>query len=371
VNPAHTRVDVHDDLRNEVRELITQWRAESGGEPVNDAWMRSFDPEFSRRLADGHLIGISWPKDVGGGGQSYRVRLAVAEELLRAGAPVNAHWLGERQVGPAIFRTGSQQLQDELLPGMLKGEIVFCVCMSEPEAGSDLAAVRTTAQDVEGGWLLNGTKIWTTNAHRATHAYILARTDPNAPKHAGLSEFIVDMDAPGISVSRILDMSGGHHFNEVSFQDVFVPTGRLLGEVGCGWRQVTEQLSFERSGPERVLSSYPLLGALIDSIDHADAGIEAELGELTSRLAFLRHLCRHITEALDHGAAPVQEAATLKYLGTQFERDVLDVARRAGTPAAELQDSYDQALMASPAFTIRGGALEVLLGLIAKKEAGS
>ncbi|MGW6458884.1 acyl-CoA dehydrogenase family protein, partial [Streptomyces sp. NPDC055078] len=342
--------------------------AERGGMPANDAWVRKFDAEFSKRLAERHLIGISWPKETGGGGESYRVRLAVAEELLRAGASVSAHWLGERQVGPAIFRTGSPQVREELLPGILSGEFVFCVCMSEPGAGSDLASVRTSAREVEGGWLLNGTKTWTTNAHRATHAYVLARTDPEAPKHAGLSEFIIDMDAPGISVSPIVDMSGDHHFNEVAFDEVFVPAHRLLGELGQGWRQVVEQLSFERSGPERVLSSYPLLGALVDSPDHADAGIEAELGELTARLACLRQLCRQVTDALDAGGAPVQEAATLKYLGTQFERDVLDVARKAGAPASALQTSYEEALMASPAFTIRGGALEVLLGLIAKKE---
>jgi alkylation response protein AidB-like acyl-CoA dehydrogenase len=242
--------------------------------------------------------------------------------------------------------------------------------MSEPEAGSDLAAVRTAATAVDGGWLLRGRKIWTTGAHRASHAYVLARTSPGPRKHHGLSEFIVDMDSDGILASPIVDMAGEHHFSELVFDDVFVPHGRLLGVEGDGWRQVIEQLSFERGGPERVLSTYPLL---VEILAHGDVVRERrdehELGEFVARLAALRTMAFDVAAQLDRGIVPVQEAATLKYLGNAFERDVVDYGRRilgAGGP----ESPYGQALLASPGFSLRGGAADVLLSIIVRQDAG-
>jgi alkylation response protein AidB-like acyl-CoA dehydrogenase len=207
--------------------------------------------------------------------------------------------------------------------------------MSEPQAGSDLAAVRTAAKKTHDGWLITGRKTWTSQAHRATHVYLLARADSTGRKHDGLSEFVVDMTAAGIEVSPIWDLSGEHHFNEVTFTDVFVPDHRLIGEPGNGWRQVVEQLSFERGGPERVLSSYPLLAETLEWLRaDRDNRFDTELGELVARLSTLRQQCWEIAQALDAGCAPVVEAASLKYLGTQFEVDVIEFARRVGLPAA-------------------------------------
>ena len=190
--------------------------------------------------------------------------------------------------------------------------------MSEPEAGSDLAAVRTTAQRVDGGFRVNGRKIWTSHAHHATHSYLLARTDKTEKKHEGLTEFVVDMTADGVSVTPIVDMAGSHHFNEVVFDDVFVPARRVIGVEGNGWRQVTEQLA-----------------------------------------------C-----ALDAGEAPMRAAATLKYLGTDFEREVLEFARRAtGSGVVPPDSPLGEAIMAAPGFSIRGGSSEVLLSILAKQEA--
>jgi alkylation response protein AidB-like acyl-CoA dehydrogenase len=358
-------------LRQTVRDLTGEWLAAGRYVPRSDCWLRSFDLEFSRELSARGLIGLTWPTEFGGAGLDARSRLAVTEELLRAGAPVAAHWIGDRQIGPAILRYGTPELQHELLPGIVAAEYLFCLGMSEPEAGSDLAAVHTTAVKVDGGWRVNGRKTWTSQAHHATHAYLLARTDASGRKHEGLSEFVVDMAGDGVEVSPIWDMSGEHHFNEVSFTDVFVPDGRLLGQVGNGWRQVTEQLSFERGGPERVLSTYPLLRQVMQQLrDEGDGRFDAEVGELVARLSVLRRQCWEIAEALDAGRAPITEAASLKYLGTKFEVDIIEFARRVGFGVAQ-DDPLAQAICAAPGFSIRGGSSDVLLSIIAKSEVRS
>ncbi|BBY80228.1 acyl-CoA dehydrogenase family protein [Mycolicibacterium pulveris] len=356
------------ELRQVVRELTEEWLAAGRYVPRSDCWLRSFDLEFSRELARRGLIGLTWPREFGGAGLDARSRLAVTEELLRAGAPVAAHWIGDRQIGPAILRYGSPELQRELLPGIIRAEYIFCLGMSEPEAGSDLAAVRTSAVKVDGGWRVTGRKTWTSQGHHATHAYLLARTDSSGRKHEGLSEFIVDMSSEGVQVSPIWDMSGEHHFNEVLFTDVFVPDNRLIGQVGNGWRQVTEQLSFERGGPERVLSTYPLLREVIQQLRDADEHrFDAELGDMVARLSVLRRQCWEIAEAMDEGRAPITEAATLKYLGTRFEVDVIEFARRTGFAVVQ-GEPLAQALCAAPGFSIRGGSSDVLLSIVAKNE---
>ncbi|MFC5747458.1 acyl-CoA dehydrogenase family protein [Actinomadura rugatobispora] len=355
------------DYRERVRDLCARWREEGRYRPRSDAWLRSFDPGFSRELGALGLIGVSWPRAYGGGGATYRVRLAVTEELLRAGAPVAAHWTADRQVGPVVLRYGSDRLRAELLPRITAGEVVCAIGMSEPDAGSDLASVRTSARPAEGGWLLNGRKTWTSHAHHATHLYVLARTSRGERRHQGLSEFVVDTATPGIEVTPIVDMTGEHHFNEVALTDVFVPAHGLLGEPGNGWRQVTEQLSLERGGPERVLSTYPLVVEILAraSGGPADPATAARIGELTARLAALRRLCRTVADALDRGEVPVQEAATLKYLGNRFEQDTVDLARDLGFSDGPL---YRPTLLAAPAFALRGGAADLLLDLISRQE---
>jgi alkylation response protein AidB-like acyl-CoA dehydrogenase len=202
-------------LRTEVRDLTGRWRDEGRYTPRSDSWLRSFDPAFSRELAARRLLGIPWPRRFGGRAGSNVMRLAVTEELLRAGAPVAAHWIADRQIGPAILRHGSDRLQAEILPGITAGRYLFCLGMSEPGAGSDLAAVRTFATPADGGWRVSGRKVWASLAQHATHIYLLARTERRERKREGLTEFIADMDSPGIRVSPIIDLAGEHHFNEV------------------------------------------------------------------------------------------------------------------------------------------------------------
>jgi alkylation response protein AidB-like acyl-CoA dehydrogenase len=364
---------VHEDLAALRRDVRAFLRAASFT-PRCDSWMRGVDPDFTAAVAAQGWIGMTWPREYGGGERSNAARLAVTEELLRAGAPVAAHWTADRQIGPVVLRHGTDRLRREFLPAICRGEVVVCLGLSETEAGSDLAAVRTRAVEVPGGWSITGAKIWTTAAHVATHAYVLARTGPAEPRQEGLTEFLVDIGAPGITVRPILDLVGEHHFNEVFFDEVFVPDERVLGTVGAGWKQVTEQLAFERGGPERYLSTYPLLAEVVRAVRrHPDRAANEQLGALTTRLAGLRALSAGVAAAIDAGRAPVREAAALKLLGTQFEKDVVEGGRYVLDVTGALDDPATAALLADavtavPAGSIRGGASEVLRTILGRAE---
>jgi alkylation response protein AidB-like acyl-CoA dehydrogenase len=355
-------------LRREVRTVIA-----GSGVPRFarcDAWMRGHDPQFTAELARHGLIGVSWPGEFGGRDAGSVDRLVVTEELLRAGAPVAAHWIADRQIGPAILRYGSRDLQERFLPVIAAGRITFCLGMSEPESGSDLAAVRTRAVRDGDTFRLTGRKIWTSHAHRSTHAYVLARTGEEGDRHGTLTEFVVDLGSAGIEIRPIYDLSGEHHFNEMVFDQVEVPAANVLGSVGAGWAQVTEQLAFERGGMERVLSTYPLLARIIDEIPDADP---RALGRLVARLHTLRAMAFRIAQAMDAGRAPVRDAALLKFLGTTFESDVVEFARDTlllspDPGAGGIEGLLADGITATPGATLRGGATEVLLGIIAKQQ---
>lgn len=325
--------------------------------PMVDGWMAGFSPAFSRALGAEGWIGSTWPSRYGGRELPNRVRHAVIEELLAAGAPVAAHWFADRQIGPSLLRHGTQEQRRRFLPAIARGELYFSVGLSEPDSGSDLASVRTraTRQD-SGGWLVDGAKVWTSHAHEAHHVLALVRTSPPDPerRHAGLSQLIVDLRAPGVTVRPIRSLDGAHHFNEVVFDDVRVPDGDVLGVVGNGWPQVIEELSYERSGPERFLSTFPLLST-VDG---------PALGHLYSRVWALRQLSTGVAAALDDARAagpPSLDAALVKDLGTGVELDVIDAVRRTGRPHPLLA----QAQLASPGFSLRGGTTEIMRGIIA------
>ncbi len=248
-------------FRQEIRAFVREALPEPPDIP-EDAWIIGFDRTFSKKLAARGWIGLTWPREYGGQGKSYLDRLILTEELLRHGAPVAAHWLGDRQMGPSILRYGTPEQKRKFLPGIISGDIVFCIGMSEPGAGSDLAGLQTKAVDDGDAYVLSGQKIWTSFAHLADYCYLVARTNPDVPKHKGISEFLVDMRTPGITIKPIVDMTGAHHFNEVFFDQVRIPKNCLVGEKDRGWYQIASQLDYERSGIERLMSNYPILGAI-------------------------------------------------------------------------------------------------------------
>jgi acyl-CoA dehydrogenase len=248
--------------------------------------------------------------------------------------------------------------------------------MSEHDAGSDLAAVKTRANRVDGGWSLRGTKVWTSGAHLAHWIVVLARTSPLDPdhRHAGFSQFIVELDSPGITIDPIVQMGGEHHFNEVTFDEVFVSDADVFGSVGDGWRQVTSELGFERSGPERILSTVTLILAAIRALPtDADDGTAAAVGELVARMISLRQLSISVARALAAGEDAATRAALVKDLGTRFEQDSVELAAdlldrldRRTPEAGRLAELLATARLHSPLFTLRGGTNEVLRGVVAR-----
>lgn len=364
------------DLRRSVRNFLADDRREFGWEPTVDAWLSSWDEEFSARLGDAGFIGLTIPREFGGHGLSYLHRYVVTEELLAVGAPVAAHWIADRQVAPGLLAYGSPQQRQHYLPQIAAGRYFSAIGMSEPQAGSDLAAATTRATRTEGGWLLTGTKTWTSGAHLAHQIVVLARTSaPDPDRHSGFSQFIVPTETPGVEIRPILLMSGEHHFNEVAFDDAFVSDANVLGQIGAGWRQVTAELSFERSGPERILTTLPLLTQLVRGLagSTVDDAVAAAVGDLIARLVSLRQLSISVAQALANGQSASNQAALVKDLGTQFEQQSVELAGEllsyisVGAPEREaVVRMLTAARLHAPLFTLRGGTNEVLRGVVAR-----
>lgn len=359
-------------LRAAVRQFITSDRATHGWQPEIDSWLTSWDAGFSARLADAGYVGLTIPAEYGGHGRGFLHRYVVTEELLGQGAPVAAHWFADRQVAPSLLSYGSQEQRRRLLPQIAAGRLYSAIGMSEHGAGSDLAATATKATRTGDGWVLNGTKVWTSGGHRAHFAIVLARTSPLDPehRHAGFSQFIVMLDAPGVSISPIITLDGHHHFNEVTFEDVALTDGDVLGEVGDGWHQVTAELGFERSGPERILSTAVLIFGVLRALGpDVDDHTAAAVGDLMGRAMSLRQLSVAVARDLAAGRDAATRAALVKDLGTRFEQESVELC-------ADLLESVDDpgglravlatARLHSPMFTLRGGTNEVLRGVIAR-----
>lgn len=361
-------------LRAEVRDFLATELADFPASRRMESWS-GFDPEFSRKLGARGWIGMTFPTEYGGHGRSNLERYVVIEELLAAGAPVVGHWIADRQSGPSILRFGSEAQKRFFIPRIVAGECFFCIGMSEPNSGSDLASVRTRATKVEGGWLINGTKLWTSQAHQA-HFMILFCRSSGTPedRQSGTSQFLVDMKATsGMTVRPVLALTGEHHFNEIHFQDAFVPDAALLGEEGQGWHQVTSELAYERSGPERFLSSFILLVETLRVLGPAPSQRAAiAIGRLGAHLVTLRRLSRSVAGMLEAGGNPATQAALVKDLGALLEQEIPDVARdlvAVDPPTAEIErfaEVLAYITLHAPSFSLRGGTREILRGIIAR-----
>ena len=338
------------------------------------SWM-GVDAGFSRAMAEAGLLGLTVPQRYGGSGRGPFARYVVVEELLAAGAPVGLHWIADRQSAQVILGFGSEAQKHFYLPRICRGEIFFCIGMSEPGAGSDLASVRSRAERTENGWRLSGQKIWTTGAHLCDYMIALVRTSgtPDDRQH-GLSQFIVDLRAPGVTIRGIEDATGHRDFNEIFFDDVELPDEALLGQEGAGWAQVNAELAFERSGPERIWSSAVLFDAWVAhlrSVDACEARVKC-VGALTAQLAALRAMSIAVTARLAAGDQPVVEASLLKDLGTSFEQTIPvaiadDLGSRPDEPVdTALKAALVDALALAPAYSLRGGTREILRGIIAR-----
>ena len=358
-------------LRAEVRGFLTEHAPNFTPEIRARSWM-GFDRDFTRAVGAKGWIGMCWPSEFGGAERSFLERNIVLEEMLAAGAPVGAHWIGDRQSGPLILRLGTEDQKRHFLPRIASGEYAFCIGLSEPDSGSDLASLRTKAEKVDGGWKLNGRKIWTTFGHLCDWMIALVRTSPapeGGARHIGLSQVLVDLRAPGVNIRPICDLVGEKGFNEITFDDVMLPEDALVGQEGAGWAQATSELAFERSGPDRYLSSHPLLEVAMTTLKQ-DAVAAPALGRQVARLWALRNMSVAVAGMLEDGQDPVRQAALVKDLGNDFEQALPNVVRdliATEDMPEDMRRMHAYLTQIVPTFSLRGGTREIMRGIIARE----
>ena len=362
-------------LRVPVRAFLAQAMQKVPAHIRAKSWA-GYDAAFSRKLGRQGWLGITLPKEYGGGGRSPFARYVLVEEFLNFGAPVGSHWIADRQSGPLILKYGTEAQKQFYLPPICRGESFFCIGMSEPNAGSDLASVKTRATKMASGWTLNGQKIWTTNAHNCQFMIALVRTSGEAAdRQKGLSQIIVDLSLPGVTIRPITDLTGDSYFCEVFFDNVLLADDALIGEEGKGWEQVTAELAFERSGPERLFSSIVLFDEWLAFI-RTEAGRTPEsvrlAGKIFSQLAPLRAMSIAVTEKLARGESPIVEAALVKDLGTGVEQFIPSAladdlfSRETQNAPLELLQTLNYVTQVAPSYSLRGGTRDILRGMIAR-----
>jgi len=331
-----------------------------------DSWLIGTSREFSLELAERGWLGMTWPVNEGGHGRSALERFVVFEALIGTGAPLATSWFADRQIGPTLLQFGTPEQRRRFLPDIVAGTSAWSIGMSEPDAGSDVASIRTRAERDGDDWIVSGTKVWTSGAADADWCYVIARTDPDAPPHAGLSELIVDLHSPGISISPITDMTGNRHFCEVVYTDVRVPGDNLVGEENGSFRQVMRQMEHERGGIDRLVSNRALFDDLLSLADTADPLVRQEIAELETGYRIGRHLV--LREVL--GQAPAGFSAATKTFCTEFEQRVSDFCTRVAGADAMLSSRVARNSCYAPAYTIMGGTTNILRNIIGERILG-
>ena len=360
-------------LRLEVRAFLSEALAGRTAQQRARSWSAA-DPAFSRAVGAKGWIGMTWPRRYGGSERSALERYVVLEEMLAAGAPVSAHWIAERQSGPLLLRYGSEAQKAAILPRIARGECVFCIALSEPDSGSDIASIRTRARPVPGGFAIDGTKVWTSKAHVSDYMVLFCRTDaPAENRHAGFSQFLIDLSVVRPKIRPIRAMTGEHHFNEVVFENTFVPEEAVIGRLGQGWAQITSELAYERSGPERLLSSFAVLVEWVRVFRKApSARAEIALGRIAAHLIALRRLSRSVAWLLQSDRDMTLQAALVKDLGTSLEQEIPEIVRLLveSEDDEDLLADFEAVLafntLAAPSFSLRGGTREMLRNMIAR-----
>jgi alkylation response protein AidB-like acyl-CoA dehydrogenase len=375
-------------FRQEVRQFLEEEIAQGSFEPRCDAWIQGFSPDFTRKIAQKGWIGLTWPKEYGGQGRSQVDRFILTEELLRYGAPAACHWFADRQIGGSVLKYGNEEQKADLLPRILRGEAYIGLGMSEPEAGSDLASLKTKATEDGDHFIIDGQKMWTSCGHFMNYIYLVARTDREAPKHKGISEFIVDVSLPGITITPTIDITGSEAWAEVFFDNVRVPQKYLIGEKNRGFYQIINQLDYERAGLERLMGNYPLFDAIIKFAKETerngrplakDTLVRHKLAQLQVEFEVGRLLSYRVALVIDEGRAPNIEAAMAKAYSTDFEQRLASVAMDilglhgqlvAGSKWVPMLGMAPHSYLASKGYSLQAGTTEVLRNIIATRGLG-
>src|SRR5438876_11458894 len=363
-------------LRAEVRAFLAKEIEAGTFSPDPGGIDGTYSEEFSRKVGAKGWIGMTWPKKYGGRERSFLERYVVTEEFRVANAPVRLHFVADRQSGPILMKYAPERVKMDVLPRICRGEVCFAIGMSEPNSGSDLFAAKTRATKTDGGYLINGTKIWTSSAHIADYMIAIFRTSPPTKENRrhGLTQFLVKMKQPGIQVTPLSQITGQNEFNEVVFTDYFVPDDHVLGELDGAWKQATSELAYERSGPERFLETYYVLTELVRAVGAKPDTRSAEgIGRLVAQLHTMRRMSVSVAGMLQAGKEPVVEASIVKDIGTVWEQQlphrVRDLAAFVDPDASNhetLENQLSFAIKTAPKLTIQGGTTEVLRGIIAR-----
>jgi alkylation response protein AidB-like acyl-CoA dehydrogenase len=342
-------------------------RAAAKFEMPEDSWLIGNDRSFSRELAERGWIGMTWPVEHGGQGRTALERFMVVEGLISTGAPIASSWFADRQIGPTLLQFGTDEQRTRWLPGIVDGSAQWSIGMSEPDAGSDVASIRTRAARDGDRWIVNGQKIWTSGAADADWIYLIARTDPDAAPHQGLSEFVVAMDSPGITIKPITDATGNRHFCEVFLEDVEVPHAHLVGEANGSFRQVMRQMEHERGGIDRLVSNRALydlvrerLGTITDPL----------LRQQFARAESIYTIARNMVLREVVGQAPPGWSAITKTLATEFETEVANLCGRALGAETMLWNRVSRNICYAPAYTMMGGTTQVLRNIVGERVLG-
>jgi alkylation response protein AidB-like acyl-CoA dehydrogenase len=352
------------ELARQARALAQEWTTDA--QITEDSWLIGTSREFSLELARRGWLGMTWPTEWGGHGRSPLERFVVVEELISAGAPIATSWFADRQIGPTLLQFGNDDQRHRWLPEIVAGTSAWCIGMSEPDAGSDVASIRTRAEPRGDRWVLNGAKVWTSGASEADWCYLIARTDPDAPPHKGLSEFVVDLSAPGIEVRRIRDATGNEHFCELLLEDVEVPVANLVGTENGSFGQVMRQMEHERGGIDRLVSNRRLYVDALASADRGSPLVRQDIARLESVYSVGRNMI--LREVL--GQAPQGWSAVTKTLCTEFEQDVADFCVKVAGADALAWNRVSRGICYAPAYTLMGGTTQVLRNIIGERMLG-
>ena len=353
-----------DDLRAHARKVATDAVERYGRH--NDSWINGFSKDFAKEMAALGWIGMTWPTEHGGGGRPPIDRLIVGEELISAGAPIAAMWFADRQMGPTLINFGTADQQEEFLPGILSGDTTWCIGMSEPDSGSDLASLTTSAERDGNDFVINGQKIWTSFGESADYCYLICRTDSSGPPHTGISEVIVPMDSPGIEVRPITDMTTNRHFCEVWFSDVRVPVANLVGVEGNAFKQTMRQLEHERGGIDRLVSNRALYEMAAARADTNDPRVRQEMAAIEIEYRLGRVLVAR--EVL--GQAPSGFSAATKCFCTEHEVRVAEFVAATLGAEATLWTDVTKGLAYAPGYTIMGGTSNIMRNILGERVLG-
>ena len=352
------------ELRDHARAVAQQGVADHGVH--NDSWINGFSKEFSATLASHGWVGMTWPEEFGGGGRPPIERVMMAEEMIGAGAPIAASWFADRQFGPSIFTYGTPEQQERYLPDMLSGATTWGIGMSEPNSGSDLASLTTSAVRDGDSYVVNGQKIWTSGGALADYVYLICRTDASGRPHEGVSELIVPMDLPGIEVRTIRDMVDNTHFCEIFFTNVLVPAENLVGVEGGAFKQTMVQLEHERGGIDRLVSNRPLYEHARATADTTDPVVRQAIARIEAdyhvgRLLVYREVLRQ---------APKGFSAATKVFCTEHQVRVANFAAHVLGAEMMLSNQQSQEFCYSPSYLLAGGTSEIMRNILGERVLG-